>query len=231
MARKLLCVAVGAAVGLALLAGPVSAGSASATKILFKLDDHEVTSGDAVTGKLLVLTKGKFLWWPLPNAELTVSVDGVKVGTVKTNFLGFAKVSAPTSAVGQHTMEVSYAGDGTHQPARRSQGFTVIPGTAPPVGAPDAPVLDTVESGAMAPGLNYLQWVVPVADNGSAITEYRVYRRTGGEPFSLLLTKGPAAFSADDVHVTSGQTYHYVVTAVNAVGESAMSNEVAITAM
>jgi fibronectin type 3 domain-containing protein len=72
---------------------------------------------------------------------------------------------------------------------------------------------------------------VPVADNGSPITGYRVYRRTAGEQFSLLLTKGSAAFSADDVHVVSGQTYVYVVTAVNGVGESSMSNEVAITAI
>jgi fibronectin type 3 domain-containing protein len=83
----------------------------------------------------------------------------------------------------------------------------------------------------MAPGLIYLQWVVPVADNGSPVTGYRVYRRTAGEQFSLLVTKGAASFSADDVQVTSGQTYVYAVTAVNAVGESSMSNEVAITAI
>lgn len=231
MARKMMCAAVGVAVGLALLAAPVSAGSASATKILFKLDEQEVTAGDDVAGRLLVLTKGRFVWWPLPNAELTVSVDGVQVGTVRTNVIGFAKVSALATVVGEHTMEVSYSGDATHQPAERSQGFTVTPGSAPPVGAPDAPVLDTVESGAMAPGLNYLQWVVPVADNGSPITGYRVYRRTPGEPFSLLLTKGSAAFSADDVQVISGQTYVYVVTAVNAVGESGVSSAITITAI
>jgi hypothetical protein len=227
MARKLLCVAVGVAVGLALLAGPVSARSASATKILFKLDDHQVSAGGVVTGSLLVLTKGEILWWPLPNAELTVSVDDARVGTVTTDLIGFARVSVPASALGEHAIEVSYPGDAAHHPARRSQGFTVTPGEAPPLGAPNAPLL-TGE--APVAGLNYLQWEVP-ADNGSPITGYRVYRRTSGEPFSLLLTKGSTAFSADDVQVTSGQTYVYAVTAVNAVGESSMSNEVAITAM
>ena len=226
MARKIVCAAVGVAVGLALLATPVSAGSASATKILFKLDEHEVTLGDDVAGRLLVLTKGRFLWWPLPNAELTVSVDGVEVGTVRTNVIGFAKVSVPTSVVGEHTMEVSYAGDATHNPALRSQGFTVRPAAGP--GVPDAPVIFISQA---EPGLNYLQWEVPVPDNGSTITGYRVYRGTMSGELTFFLSRGPAADFADDMAVTSGTTYYYAVTAVNAVGESSMSNEVAITAM
>ena len=233
MVRRLLCVAVGMVVGLALFAAPVTAKSAATTKIWFKLDDHEVTAGDEVTSTVLVLTRGRILWWPLSNAPLTVSVDGVAVGGATTNVLGLARVSVLATEAGEHTMQVSYAGDADHKPAQRSQGFTVLPGDGPPPpGVPDPPVLDTVESGAMLPGLNYLQWLVPVPDNGSPITGYRVYRRQANEPsFSFLLAKGPAAFSADDVHVTAGVTYVYVVTAVNAVGESAWSNEVAMTAL
>jgi hypothetical protein len=229
MARRLLSVAVGMVVGLALIAAPATAKSAAVTKIWFKLDDHEVTAGDEVTSTVLVLTKGRILWWPLGGAELIVSVDGVKVGTATTNFLGLARVSAPATVEGEHTMEVAYAGDADHKAARRSQGFTVLPGGPPLEGVPDAPFLDPVVSEAVMPGLNYLQWVAP-GDNGSMITGYRVYRRTAGEPLEFLLAKGPAAFSADDTHVTSGTTYFYVVTAVNAVGESGPSNEVAITA-
>ena len=79
------------------------------------------------------------------------------------------------------------------------------------------------------PGLNYIEWTVP-ANGGSAITGYRIYRslESGNEQF--LLSKGPLAFSADDVHVVAGTTYYYVVTAVNANGESVWSNEVAVTA-
>ncbi len=229
MARKIVCMAVGVAVGLALLATPAVATSEAATKIWFKLHEHEVEAGDDVVGTVLVLTKGRFLWWPLPKASLTISVDGVKVGSATTNFLGLAKIRVPAGSSGEHAIEVSYAGDPKHAPSAAAEAFTVLGEPTP--GVPDAPVLDPVESGALVPGMNYLQWVVPVADNGSQITGYRVYRRVGGEPFVLLLTKGPAAFSADDVQVTSGTTYVYVVTAVNVVGESVGSNEVTITAL
>jgi hypothetical protein len=101
--------------------------------------------------------------------------------------------------------------------------------TPPPTGqAPDAPVIYLFE--APAPGLNYLEWTIPV-DNGSEITGYNVYRRVPGGTMDFLLHKGASAFSADDIHVTSGVTYAYVVTAVNAIGESAWSNEVSLTAI
>jgi fibronectin type III domain protein len=104
---------------------------------------------------------------------------------------------------------------------------TTVP---PPVGqAPDAPVIYLYETPA-AGGLNYLEWTVP-ADNGSEITGYNVYRRAPGGTMDFLLHKGPQAFSADDTHITSGVTYAYVVTAVNAVGESVWSNEVSLTAI
>jgi len=113
------------------------------------------------------------------------------------------------------------------------RGFTVleaIPVPLPTEGVPDAPVIDIEQSGALVFGMNYLQWVAP-ADNGSPITGYRVYKGTTSGQLTFLLAKGPAAFSADDVQVTSGTTYFYVVTALNAVGESAWSNEVAIAAL
>jgi len=101
--------------------------------------------------------------------------------------------------------------------------------TLPPTGqAPDAPVIYLFE--APAPGLNYLEWTIPV-DNGSEITGYNVYRRVPGGTMDFLLHKGASAFSADDIHVTSGVTYAYVVTAVNAIGESVWSNEVSLTAI
>lgn len=101
--------------------------------------------------------------------------------------------------------------------------------TPPPTGqAPEAPVIYMFE--APAPGLNYLEWTIPV-DNGSEITGYNVYRRAPGGTMDFLLHKGASAFSADDTHVTSGVTYAYVVTAVNAIGESVWSNEVSVTAI
>jgi fibronectin type 3 domain-containing protein len=65
-------------------------------------------------------------------------------------------------------------------------------------------------------------------DGGSPITNYKVYRGTvsGGE--TLLTTLGNTT-SYDDAAVTNGTTYFYKVSAVNAVGEGAQSNEVSAT--
>jgi hypothetical protein len=97
----------------------------------------------------------------------------------------------------------------------------------PPVeGRPGAPTIYLADS--PAPGLNYLEWIVP-ADGGSPITGYKVYRSLESGKEQFLFSKGPSAFSADDVHVVAGTTYYYVVTALNANGESVWSNEVVVT--
>jgi hypothetical protein len=102
----------------------------------------------------------------------------------------------------------------------------VRPGTPP--GVPDAPFIYIAE--APAPGLVYLEWIVP-ADNGSPITGDVVYRGTASGVEEFLLTRGPLAASADDLTAIAGSTYDYVVTAVNANGESVWSNEVVVTAV
>ena len=82
---------------------------------------------------------------------------------------------------------------------------------------------------APLPGLVYIEWTTP-ADGGSSITGYRVYRGLSSGTETFLLPRGEFAFSAEDTHATAGTTYYYVVTAVNANGESVWSNEVIVTA-
>jgi len=72
-----------------------------------------------------------------------------------------------------------------------------------------------------------LSWLVPVSDGGSAITGYRVYRKTGSSSYSLLTTVVAPGYT--DGSVSNSVTYYYVVTAVNAAGESPYSNEVTVT--
>jgi hypothetical protein len=69
-----------------------------------------------------------------------------------------------------------------------------------------------------------LSWIASAAATG-----YRVHRgTTSGGPYSTIATDLPNT-SYVDSGVTNGVTYYYVVTAVNAVGESASSNQVSAT--
>jgi hypothetical protein len=88
--------------------------------------------------------------------------------------------------------------------------------------APAAPNLSGKAEGTS----NVLTWAAP-DDHGSAITGYKVYRRlAGGSSFTLLASVVAGTTSYADSAITAGQSYTYHVTALNAVGESAPSNDV-----
>ncbi len=98
----------------------------------------------------------------------------------------------------------------------------VAPQTRPDRTVPGAPTLLHAMS-----GMNSVRLVWSAApDGGAAISGYRIYRGTqpGGED---LVT--PVAtvdmLSYTDVTATFGYTYYYKVSAVNAVGEGALSGE------
>jgi len=69
-----------------------------------------------------------------------------------------------------------------------------------------------------------LSWSPPSSNGGSPITGYNIYRGTvsGGE---TLLTSVGNVTSFKDASTTRGQTYYYLVKAVNAIGEGPASNE------
>lgn len=65
-----------------------------------------------------------------------------------------------------------------------------------------------------------LGWEEPSSDGGVPVSEYRVYRSTGGGSFSLLGERNVGDAWFIDGEVSIGATYEYRVTSVNAVGES-----------
>jgi predicted phage tail protein len=208
----------------AVFALPAAAKSAPVTKITFKLDSHQVAAGDDVTSAVFVQTRSGNQWVAFPGAVLTIKVDGLDVGTTTSAADGLAPVSYTAVEAGDHVMKVVFAGDDTHKKAQRAQGFEVS-APAPVATAPDAPVLSATAGTALVS----LSWTVP-ADGGSAITSYNVYRgdTTGTE---TLLISALTGTTYDDTTAVTGSTYYYVVTAVNAVGESAWSNEASATAL
>jgi predicted phage tail protein len=75
-----------------------------------------------------------------------------------------------------------------------------------------------------------LAWTSPYTNGGSPITSYKIYKAstTGSEVLTATVNANTQSFS--DKKITNGQTVHYRVTAVNAIGESGFSNEASITA-
>ena len=59
---------------------------------------------------------------------------------------------------------------------------------------------------------------------------FRLYRKVDGGAYSLYQTLGPNVVSYQDEAVVSDHWYYYYITAYNAVGESAHSNEVSVLA-
>jgi CubicO group peptidase (beta-lactamase class C family) len=132
--------------------------------------------------------------------------------------------------------------------ASATQSYTVnIPSS---VGGNTAYVGFTGGTGGLTADQRILKWVfatkpsapsglTAVAGNGQVAlswsaspgaTDYNIYRSTtsGGEGATPVST-GVTSTSFTDTGLTAGTTYFYQITAVNAVGESAKSNEVSST--
>jgi len=116
--------------------------------------------------------------------------------------------------------------------APRQSATSSVSITASPIAgtAPGAPTGLTATAGSTQVSLS---WTAPASNGGVNITAYRVYRGTtsGGE--TLVTTGGCSGLgnvlSCSDTGLTPGQAYYYQVSAVNAIGEGARSNEASAT--
>src|SRR5204863_6021563 len=78
-----------------------------------------------------------------------------------------------------------------------------------------------------------LGWNAPSSNGGAAITSYRVFRGTNSSNTSLVTSGGCANLGAvlgcTDTGLTNGQSYYYIVSAVNSVGQGPPSNSATAT--
>ncbi|MFW9990808.1 MAG: SBBP repeat-containing protein [Candidatus Odinarchaeota archaeon] len=102
--------------------------------------------------------------------------------------------------------------------------MVTIPAEPVPVNIPTAPVNLTCTAGE---NIVYLNWSVPVDDGGSPVLGYRLYRGTSSGSYLFMKVTTSTVFN--DTTATGGITYYYIVTAVNAAGESLFSNEASAT--
>jgi predicted phage tail protein len=98
-----------------------------------------------------------------------------------------------------------------------SNALSATPATVP--GAPQ----NLIAAPHKTKGVN-LTWSVPLANGGSAITGYSIYRGTASGSL-IFLTGVTNVTSYHDASTKKGVRYYYVVRAVNALGEGATSNE------
>jgi hypothetical protein len=70
-----------------------------------------------------------------------------------------------------------------------------------------------------------LAWSAPSTNGGSAITGYKVYRRTSTGSYVLIATVSGSTLTYRDTSTSKGTQYFYVIRATNAAGDSAASNE------
>ncbi len=115
-------------------------------------------------------------------------------------------------------------------PAKTASSSVTITATPLQGTVPGAPSGLTASAGN---GQVSLSWTPPASDGGVNITSYRVYRGTASGSETLLTSGGcgglGAVTSCTDTGLTNGQAYYYKVTAVNALGEGAQSNEATAT--
>jgi PKD repeat protein len=113
--------------------------------------------------------------------------------------------------------------DSSAATATSSVSVTASPVQGAPPGAPTG-LKATASSGQVA-----LSWTAPASNGGVNVTSYRVYRGTASGAETLLTTGGCSGLgnvlSCTDAGLTNGQSYFYMVSAVNAIGEGSKSTE------
>jgi hypothetical protein len=116
----------------------------------------------------------------------------------------------------------AYAASNFPVPGSTFYGLTMGVNVAPSV--PGAPT-----NISTTPGDSYalVAWVAPNDIGGSPITGYRIYR-SATETGNFTLIASPTITTYNDTGATNGQTYWYKVSAVNVVGEGALSSATSV---
>ena len=163
------------------------------------------------------------LTWTAPTDDGGASVSGYQVfrGTVSGSLVQVATLGNVltwnnTGLTNGQTYWFQVAAVNSAGPGDRSLEVSATPATTP---SPPRSLKVTKPVGG---GL-LLTWLAPASNGGSPITAYRIHR-TDGTGATLIRTVGATPLSFLDTQIGTKQWYAYVVTAMNALGESTASN-------
>lgn len=107
------------------------------------------------------------------------------------------------------------------------QGYSSSQVSATPAAPPSAPGTPSIVAAA---GSNILSWSAPLNSGGSAITGYMLYgsRTAGSYPFILDVGN---VLTYTHSGLNTSETWHYKLSAVNSIGESALSGQASGTTL
>ena len=119
---------------------------------------------------------------------------------------------------------------GAYQTVNKRGGTYLSDGYVAKLSPPTTPSAPLSLTAAAGPGGGQIRltWQAPASNGGTAITNYKVYRGATSGSETYLATVGNV-LTYTDSGLGNGATYHYVVTAVNLVGEGPSSNEATAT--
>ena len=137
-----------------------------------------------------------------------------------------AKVLGPITSDGTFTLSLTLT-DSTGSASRTAR--LVVRPQAPPATAPDSPA--SVSAIASSASQVYVRWNLPSNDGGSPITGYQIERATGSGNYAIITSGNFPTLSYSDTGLTGNTTYHYRVSAFNAIGTSPPSTDVSVTTM
>jgi endoglucanase len=154
-------------------------------------------------------------------STVTPTATSTPTATVTVSSTPTPSPTATPGATPTNTPAPSSTATSTNTPTATSTPTPSVTST-PTAGVPAAPTNLTARAGS---GLISLTWSSTVAAGAT----FNVYRGTGGAK-SLAATGLLSTSYTDSANLRKGQTYYYQVSASNAAGESAWSNEVSVKA-
>ena len=100
--------------------------------------------------------------------------------------------------------------------------------SAPPEDIPPNPITDLTATD-ISQTIILVSWDKPAANNGPAVTGYKIERKTTGSFTTLVADTGDALTTYTNSGLTTGTTYTYKVYAINSVGLSNSTAEASAT--